>query len=83
MIRLSPQLTRAARALLGWQQADLAEHSGVSKSTIAAFEQRGEDSRLAHMNNKALVEAFEAAGLSFIPENGGGAGVRLAKPREV
>jgi hypothetical protein len=29
------------------------------------------------MNNRALVEAFERAGLQFIPENGGGAGVRL------
>jgi hypothetical protein len=32
---------------------------------------------MATMNNKAVVEAFEKAGLQFIPENGGGAGVRL------
>lgn len=29
---------------------------------------------------RALQSALEAAGVQFIPENGGGAGVRLAKP---
>ena len=29
------------------------------------------------MNNRAVVEAFERAGLEFIPENGGGVGLRL------
>jgi hypothetical protein len=29
------------------------------------------------MNNRALIEAFETAGLQFIPENGGGPGVRF------
>lgn len=31
------------------------------------------------LNNRALVEAFKTAGLEFIPENGGGAGVRERK----
>jgi hypothetical protein len=31
------------------------------------------------MNNRAAVEAFERAGLEFIPENGGGVGLRLKK----
>jgi hypothetical protein len=31
------------------------------------------------MNNRAVVEAFERAGLEFIPENGGGVGLRLKK----
>ncbi|MFP5077017.1 hypothetical protein ACLE20_06890 [Rhizobium sp. YIM 134829] len=30
---------------------------------------------------QALENALAAAGVVFIPENGGGAGVRLAKPR--
>lgn len=77
--RLSPRLCRAARALLGWQQSNLATESGVSKSTISAFEQREETSRLATMNNRALVSTFEKAGVEFIAENGGGAGVRLKK----
>ena len=74
---LSPRLCRACRAFLGWEQADLAAASEVSKSTIGAFERRDETARLTTMNNRAVVEAFERAGLEFIPENGGGPGVRL------
>ena len=48
-----------------------------SKSTIGAFEAKGEDAKLTTMNNRALVEAFERAGILFIPENGGGVGLRL------
>jgi transcriptional regulator with XRE-family HTH domain len=80
-VKLSPRLCRAARSLLGWDQSDLAEQSGVPKSTINAFEQRDGSSRLATMNNQALVRAFESAGLAFIEDNGGGAGVRLAKAK--
>jgi hypothetical protein len=29
------------------------------------------------MNSRAVVEAFERAGPEFIPENGGGVGLRL------
>jgi hypothetical protein len=29
------------------------------------------------MNNRAVVEALERTGLEFIPENGGGVGLRL------
>ena len=81
MIRLTPRLCRAARALAGYNQEDLSEASGVSKSTIGAFEIKGEGSRLATMNNRALVQTFEQAGLRFVEENGGGHGVRLERPR--
>ncbi|WP_084731744.1 XRE family transcriptional regulator [Microvirga vignae] len=79
-VRLTPRLCRAARALAGLEQKDLASVSGVSKSTIGAFEIKNESARLATMNNRALVEAFERSGLQFIPENGGGPGVRLREP---
>ncbi|TXM96547.1 XRE family transcriptional regulator [Methylobacterium sp. WL64] len=75
--RLSPRMCKAARSLLGWGQGEFATSSGLSKSTIGAFEAKDEDARLTTMNNKAAVEAFEAAGLEFIPENGGGAGIRF------
>lgn len=78
-IRLSPRLLKAARALLGWQQDDAAQASGVSKSTIGAFETKDEAAKLTTMNNRALVETLQRSGIEFIPENGGGAGVRLAK----
>ena len=77
-VRLTPRLCRAARALAGWQQQELAEHSGVPRPTIQAFEAKDVDTaRLTTMNNRALVEAFERVGLEFIPENGGGLGVRF------
>jgi transcriptional regulator with XRE-family HTH domain len=62
------------------EQKDLASASGVSKSTIGAFEIKDESARLFTVNNQALIEAFERAGLQFIPENGGGPGVRLRHP---
>ncbi len=83
-IRLTPRLCRAARALLDWQQQHLADASGVPKPTVVAFEAKRDDAaRMSTMNNKAVVEAFEGAGLQFIPENGGGLGLRLKDRREV
>lgn len=82
VIRLTPRLCRAARALVGWQQTDLAENSGVPRPTVSAFEVKDESAKLSTMNNKALVEAFERAGVEFIPENGGGAGMRMRDRRE-
>ncbi len=35
---MTPVHCRAARALLGWSQNDLASRAGVSRSTIADFE---------------------------------------------
>lgn len=80
-IALTPRLCRSARALLGWQQSDLADASGVAKSTLGAFETKEESARLTTMNNRAAVEAFERAGLQFLAENGGGHGVRLRDVR--
>jgi transcriptional regulator with XRE-family HTH domain len=77
-IRLTPRLCRAARALADWGQQELAEAAGVPRPTITAFEAKRDDaSKLMGTNNRALVEAFERAGIEFIPENGGGAGVRV------
>lgn len=61
--------------MLGWSQADLAKAANVSRQTIADFE-RG--AHLPISNNLAsIVEAFRKAGIEFIPENGGGVGVRF------
>ena len=79
VIQLTPRLTKAARSLLGWGQGDLAKQSGVSTSTIGAFEAKPETGALTTMNNRALVAALETAGVIFIPGNGDGPGVRLRK----
>ncbi|RTL94284.1 XRE family transcriptional regulator [Ancylobacter aquaticus] len=66
-----------ARVALGWGTRDLAQKANVSPDTIARLE-RGE--RLRATTIEAIRNTFEAAGIQFIPENGGGAGVRFQKP---
>ncbi|ODT27068.1 MAG: hypothetical protein ABS54_06410 [Hyphomicrobium sp. SCN 65-11] len=76
-----PQL-RAARALLGWSQDDLAARSGVSKPTIARLELgTGKLAGYASTRDK-VVGALEAAGVTFLADGeaiDGGPGVRLSK----
>lgn len=72
----SPQC-RGARAMLGMSQRDLAEAAEVAPRTLADFET---GTRQPHPRTLAAIQtALEAAGVEFIPENGGGAGVRLKK----
>ncbi len=74
---MTPSQCRAARALVGMSQDELATRSGVAKRTIASFES---DTRQPYPRTvDALRTALEAAGVEFIAENGGGAGVRLQK----
>lgn len=73
---------RAARALLGWSQGDLVERSGLSLTTVRRMEDEGIGPGRSSAENVATVQRIiEAAGVQFIPENGGGAGVRLARPK--
>lgn len=66
---------RAARALVEFSRDRLAQLSGVDAATIEQFERKlGKQS---DEQTAALTEALEKAGALFIPENGGGAGVRL------
>ena len=70
---------KAARALLGWSQADLAKKSGVSEPTVARLESiDGELGGREHTTEK-LRTAVRAAGIEFIEEDGGGLGVRLRR----
>lgn len=72
---------RAARALLRWSQQDLSDKCGVSVPTIKRLEAM-EGGLTGHLNTiRAIEVALIDAGVTFIPENGGGAGVRLSKPK--
>ncbi|MBZ9719337.1 helix-turn-helix transcriptional regulator [Mesorhizobium sp. AD1-1] len=63
--------------MLGWSQGDLAEAAAVSRTTIVDFER---SIRIPHRNNLAAIRrAFETAGIEFLAENGGGAGLRFAR----
>lgn len=56
--------SRAARALLGWSQTDLANASRVSISTIRDYET---EKRVPIPNNLAAIRAaLEAAGVQFV-----------------
>ena len=74
---LSPAQCRAARALIGWSQDDLSSASKIVKETIADFE-AGTLSPSERILQD-MKHSLEDAGVLFIAENGGGAGVRLAK----
>lgn len=69
---------RAARSLVGLDQADVAARAGVNVNTIRSMEAKGADVLTSGLDVVRKVQAaLEAAGVQFIPENGGGAGVRL------
>lgn len=74
----NPAQLRAARALLGWSQERAGGAAGVSSMTIKRAEGSGKPSP-SEVTIAAIRSALEAAGVEFIPENGGGAGVRLKK----
>lgn len=75
----TPDQIRAARALLGLSQPAVAEAAGLSTITVKRAEGSGKPAASAEAMAK-IRAALETAGVVFIPENGGGAGVRLAKP---
>jgi predicted transcriptional regulator len=77
--KVSIRQIKAARALLGWSQDELANHSGVSAPTVKRLEAAEGDIGGRAETGEALVAALQQAGVEFIAENGGGAGVRLAK----
>ena len=68
---------KAARALVGWSQSDLARHSGVSEPTVARLESA--DGKLGGRGDTIgkIRAALEAYGIEFT--NGDQPGVRLIK----
>src|SRR5215831_9172254 len=76
---------RAARALLGIDQRDLADLSDLSVPTIQRMEASGGVIRGNVDSLMKLVAALDAAGIELIGEGavsqGGGRGVRLKPPR--
>jgi transcriptional regulator with XRE-family HTH domain len=69
---------RAARALIGWSRAQLADKAGVPVSHVESFETRASEEPPDRMR-----AALEAAGVVFIPKDGhGGIGVRLREAHE-
>jgi transcriptional regulator with XRE-family HTH domain len=74
----SPSQVRAARALVGWSQTEVAAAAGLSIPTVKRAEADG-GIRVSEDAMAAIASALKKAGVDFIAENGGGPGVRLRK----
>ena len=70
---------RAARGLLRWSAEELAREAALGLATIRRAE-NAEIHSMTAANDLSVRRALESAGVEFIDENGGGAGVRLRKP---
>jgi transcriptional regulator with XRE-family HTH domain len=69
---------RAARALVDWSQVDLAKAASVGVATVRRLESTKGEVRGAAESIWKIQTALEAAGVEFIPAEGGkGPGVRL------
>ena len=68
---------RMARAALQIGVRDLAEQSGVSAMTITRIENGHSRGQVGSLEK--IADALKAQGVEFIPQNGGGPGVRLKK----
>ena len=69
----TPAQIRAARALLGWTQAELAAKADISANALVAIERGKADPKLSTVN--AIRRALEAGGAEFIDD--GRPGVRM------
>ena len=80
--RITGRQLAAALGLARMTQSELAKAANVSVPTLGRM-LASEGPIPGYANNVAAIRAaLEAAGVEFIPENGGGAGVRLRKKRE-
>jgi predicted transcriptional regulator len=81
---ITSQQMRAARALLGIDQRQLAELAGLSPPTIQRMEASGGQVRGVVDTLVKVVAALEGAGIELIGEHaastGSGRGVRLREP---
>jgi predicted transcriptional regulator len=74
---ITPPQIRAARALIGWRQRDLAKAAGISAIGVKNIERGQVDPRLSTV--AAIERAFADAGVLFFDANTvAGAGVRFA-----
>ena len=75
---ISAGQVRAGRGLIGWSQGELADAAKLEPAVVAELEaaQRPADARTLEQ----IKAALEGAGVAFIAEDDGGAGVRLKRP---
>jgi transcriptional regulator with XRE-family HTH domain len=74
---------RMARGYLRWSAKELADKAGVAESTIKRMEQDDGFPIARGANIEAVYKTLADAGIMFVPENGGGVGIRLRKSAPV
>ena len=75
-MRHSSQI-RAARALLGWNQANLARFAGISLATLQRIEQNEGVVKGNFSTILKIQKVLEQAGIQFDDDQAGEIGVRL------
>ncbi len=75
---MSKETCKAARMLLNWTAANLADESGIPPDTLRSFES-GRTRHLSSPNEHAIRSALEAQGIQFLDsgEVAAGPGVAL------
>lgn len=66
---------RAARALIGWKQTELAIAAGLSEMSVKNIERGSTDPRVSTL--EAIRQALTKAGVEFINDDGGEGVVKL------
>jgi predicted transcriptional regulator len=79
VIMITPRQIRAARALLGWSQQQLADKAIVSLNAVTRLEKGKVDSRVSTI--AAIEKTLSKAGVEFLPPGERGEGVRLKSPK--
>lgn len=75
--KVSIRQVKAARAMLGWSQSDLAERSGVSLPTLKRLESADGDLGGRSDTSDKILTALSEGGIVFDLAAGAGPGVRL------
>jgi DNA-binding XRE family transcriptional regulator len=68
---VSVRQIKAARALLGWTQKDLANYAGVAAPTVARIEAVEGELRASGHTAARILRAFRAAGILFASDADG------------
>ena len=74
---LTGRQIRGARKLLRWSRVDLSRTVGLSQADAAALESSDGPAWMTEEQEVAIRSACESAGVEFVLEDDGGAGVRL------
>ncbi len=70
---------KSARALLRWNQTQLAERAGISVETVKRLERMKGNVSAYAATVEAVEQAFETAGIEFLDDDA--PGVRLRRSR--